>query len=167
MTIDTHIDPVTERALTPSEVVARVRALVRSSLAGLVLEGEVSNRSTSGRGHLYFKVADADSAVACVAWKGMRGGLRVEPEDGQRVRVSVREGAYYGEKLLLVACQVEPIGEGALLERARKLLAQLAAEGLCEAARKRPLPRFPRACRAGRRGTERPDRGACTTPGRA
>lgn len=133
-----------EVALTPSQALARVKAVVKG-IGGFVLEGEVSNRSTSSSGHLYFKVKDADSAVACVAWKGVRGRLVTDPQDGQRVRVMVKEGSYYGEKLNFVVSQVEPVGEGALLERARLLLEKLTHEGLCDAAHKKPLPRFPRS----------------------
>ena len=76
-------------------------------------------------------------------WKGQVRGLAVQPADtGMEVIVT---GTHHHlsrprRKYQIVIETMEPAGVGALLAQLERLKAKLAAEGLFEAARKRPLP---------------------------
>jgi len=131
--------------LSPSALVRRARELIERHFPLLWVEGELSNVSRPGSGHLYFSLKDAQAQVRCAMFKPKSTFLRFRPADGQRVLARVRVGLYEarGEFQLIVE-HMEPAGEGALLREFAELKARLAAEGLFEAALKRPLPRLPR-----------------------
>ncbi|MEO8703458.1 MAG: exodeoxyribonuclease VII large subunit [Kofleriaceae bacterium] len=113
---------------------------------GLVwLEGEVTQASIPSSGHLYFSLQDRGSVLAAVMWGRDVARLRFKIEAGQRLRVRGRLGVYERDgKMQLYADFAEPAGAGAEAIALEQLKAKLAAEGLFAAARKRPLPRFPR-----------------------
>ncbi|HLL23127.1 MAG TPA: exodeoxyribonuclease VII large subunit [Kofleriaceae bacterium] len=113
---------------------------------GLVwLEGEVTQASTPASGHLYFALCDRGSVLSAIMWSRdvVRVRFRIEP--GQRLRVRGRLGVYDRDgKMQLYADFAEPAGAGAEAVALEQLKAKLAAEGIFAAAKKRPLPRFPR-----------------------
>lgn len=136
-----------QMAFSVSELTAYIKRLIDRDevLAQVSVRGEISNFTRHRSGHLYFALKDEASQLACVCFRGDATRLGFEPADGQRViahgNVTVYEprGAYQ-----LVVRALVPDGEGALAEAIARLRARLAAEGLFEPARKRPLPRFPR-----------------------
>jgi len=136
------------RLVTVSELTAHLRALIESDpfLGGLWVRGEVSNFRRASSGHCYFTLKDAGAAVRTVLFRSRGRFLSFTPENGMAVRVrgyvSVfdKDGVYQ-----LYAEEIEPDGTGALHRALEQLKARLAAEGLFDSARKRPLPRFP-AC---------------------
>jgi exodeoxyribonuclease VII large subunit len=109
------------------------------------VEGEVSNHRKQASGHQYFTLKDAQSQVACV-WFA-RGGWRKQTaiQDGMQVRVCGRLAVYEvrGQYQINVG-HVEAAGAGLLQARFEALKRKLAAEGLFDPARKKPLPPFPR-----------------------
>ena len=120
---------------------------------GLVwLEGEVaqtSNRlargSAPGGGHVYFALTDKGSVLSAVMWASSAQRLRFTIEPGQRLRVRGRLGVYDRDgKMQLYVDFAEPAGLGADALALEQLKQKLAAEGMFAAAKKRPLPRFPR-----------------------
>jgi len=124
--------------------VSRLNAEVRGVLEGLPslwVEGEVSNLARPASGHLYFTLKDAGAQVRCAMWRTRAATLGARLEDGLQVLVRARVGLYEprGEYQLIVEHAV-PSGDGALRRRFEALRAALAAEGLFDAARKRPLP---------------------------
>src|SRR5260370_3690923 len=96
-------------------------------------------------GHCYFTLKDAEAQLPCVFFKNARmlsaaPGLR----DGMAIAANGRISLYERDgKLQLYVEDVELIGEGALFLRFEQLKARLAAEGLFDASRKRPLPASP------------------------
>jgi exodeoxyribonuclease VII large subunit len=114
-------------------------------LADLWVAGEVSNCSRAPSGHIYFTLKDAESQLRCVLWRDKAARLSYLPQNGAAVVVhgyiSVYEvqGTYQ-----LYVDTVQPEGLGVLYQQFEALKQKLQAEGLFEAARKRPLPRFPR-----------------------
>jgi exodeoxyribonuclease VII large subunit len=137
---------VAEReVLTPSALNRLVRDLVEDALPLIWIEGEISNLSRPGSGHLYFTLKDSAAQVRCAMFKPRSTWLRFKPMDGMHVlargRVSLYEAR--GEFQLLVE-HLEEAGEGALRREFELLKARLAAEGLFATERKRPLPRFAR-----------------------
>jgi exodeoxyribonuclease VII large subunit len=131
--------------MTVSQLTALVKQALQASLPSTVhVVGEISNFKRHGSGHLYFTLKDAGGELSCVMWRSAAEGLKFRPEDGMEaiatgtVDVFERSGRYQ-----LYARKLEPRGIGALELAFRQLCEKLAKEGLFEAGRKRPLPRFP------------------------
>ena len=143
--------PPDDRPVSSREHPLGIAELVRfagrtlDGLGLLWLEGEVSQVSKPGSGHVYFALRDKDAVLTCVMWGRDAARLRFRIEAGQRLRVRGRLGVYDRDgKMQLYADFAEPAGLGAEALALEQLKAKLAAEGLFAAARKRPLPRFPR-----------------------
>jgi exodeoxyribonuclease VII large subunit len=133
------------RVLTVSELNALARGLIEEAFPSVWVEGEISNLRRYPSGHTYFTLKDAGAQIAAVLFRGASAGLRFRPEDGLKVltrgRVSLYEprGGYQ-----IIVEDLEPAGLGALQLAFEQLKKRLAAEGLFDAARKRPLPLLPR-----------------------
>jgi exodeoxyribonuclease VII large subunit len=132
--------------------VAALLQLLSSTLAqrfgDVTVEGEIAGFTRASSGHCYFSLKDADGAPALLRMALFRrsaAALRFAPQDGQRVKVRGRIAVYEPRgELQFVAESMEPAGAGALYEQFLRLKAQLEAEGLFDAARKRALPAFAR-----------------------
>lgn len=114
-------------------------------LWGLWVRGEISNWKLYPSGHAYFTLKDEHAQVKCVMWRTYVQRLRFQPQNGMqvlaggRVEVYERDGVYQ-----LYVSEMEPAGLGALHQAFEQLKQKLAAEGLFDQGRKRPLPRLPR-----------------------
>lgn len=133
------------RALTVTEVTLQIKDLLEGEFPDLWVQGEISNFKAHSSGHWYFTLKDANAQLQCVCFRMSNRLIRFRPEDGLEVyargRVSVYEKR--GEYRLLVSF-LEPVGVGSLQLAFEQLKARLAAEGLFDPARKRPLPLIPR-----------------------
>ncbi len=138
--------PIAAReVLTPSSLNRLARDLIEDALPLIWLEGEVSNFTRSGPGHLYFSLKDSAAFVRCAMFKPRSTWLRFKPADGMHVVARGRVTLYEARgEFQLVVEHLEEAGEGALRREFELLKARLAAEGLFDPARKRPLPRFAR-----------------------
>ncbi|HEV2540408.1 MAG TPA: exodeoxyribonuclease VII large subunit [Frateuria sp.] len=131
--------------LTPSMLNRLVRGLLEDALPLVWIEGELCNVSRPASGHLYFTLKDAGAQVRAAMFKPKSGWLRFKPADGMHVLVRARVGLYEPRgEFQLVAEHMELAGEGVLRRQFEQLKARLDAEGLFEASRKRPLPRYAR-----------------------
>lgn len=130
---------------TVSRLNREARLLLEHGLPALWLEGELSNFARPSSGHWYFSLKDDAAQVRCAMFRGANSRVRVVPRDGLHVLVRARVGLYEprGEYQLVVE-QLEDAGEGALRRRYEELKGRLEAEGLFDAAAKRPIPRLPR-----------------------
>lgn len=128
-----------------SRLNAEVRAVLEGSFPLLWVAGEISNLATPRSGHLYFSLKDAHAQVRCALFRAKRQLLRFSPGDGDQVLVRARISFYEprGDFQLIVE-HLEPAGAGAAQREFEALKQRLQAEGLFDAARKRPLPAFPR-----------------------
>lgn len=139
--------PVRDREVyTVSRLNREVRGLLEGSLGSIWLEGELSNLARPASGHWYFSLKDEGAQVRCAMFRQRNSRLGLVPRDGMQVLVRARVGLYEprGEYQLVVE-HLEEAGEGELRRRFEALKRQLAAEGLFETARKRPLPPLPAA----------------------
>jgi exodeoxyribonuclease VII large subunit len=127
-----------------SELTGQIAAILEGSFEDISLEGEVSNYRPAQSGHLYFTLKDARSQIRCVCFRDQARGLRFRPEDGLQVTVRGSLGVYEprGEYQIYVS-HIEPVGAGALQLAFDQLKKKLAAEGLFDEARKKPLPVLP------------------------
>jgi len=141
---DDHAAPP-RHILTPSTLNRLVRGLLEDALPLVWIEGELSNVARPASGHLYFTLKDSGAQVRCAMFRPKSAALRFKPVDGMQVLLRARVGLYEPRgEFQLVAEQMEPAGEGALQRAFEQLKAKLDAEGLFDAARKRPLPRYAR-----------------------
>jgi exodeoxyribonuclease VII large subunit len=139
--------PLAARRIWPvRELVQQVCEQVEQEYANIWVEGEISNCRPAPSGHLYFTLKDADAQLPVVLFRRQALLLRFKPEDGLHALVRGRVSVYAQRgQLQLVGEAIEPVGAGSLQLAFEQLKAKLKAEGLFEAARKRPLPAFPRS----------------------
>ncbi|HEY3345831.1 MAG TPA: exodeoxyribonuclease VII large subunit [Anaerolineaceae bacterium] len=133
--------------LSVSEVTRYLKQLLESDevLQEVWVEGEVSNLSRPGSGHLYFTLKDQGASLRCVVWRGTAQRMRTQPQDGALMQAHGSIGVYEaGGQYQLYVDQLRPAGEGALFAEFMRLKAQLDAEGLFDPERKRPIPASPR-----------------------
>jgi len=134
-----------ERILTVSDLTADVRGLLEEGFSGIWVEGEISNHRLPGSGHHYFTLKDEFAQLACVLFRGAASRLTAPLRDGLQVQVCGSLTVYEARgQYQLVVQTVQPKGHGELQARFEELKQRLAAEGLFEAGRKKPLPPFPR-----------------------
>jgi len=132
------------RALTVSELTARIRDLLAKNFTELSVEGEISNCREAQSGHLYFTLKDEKAQIRCVWFKQDRRGVKFRVEDGLKVtlRGSISVYEQRGEYQIYVE-SMEPLGVGALQLAFGQLKKRLEAEGLFDAKHKKPLPLLP------------------------
>jgi exodeoxyribonuclease VII large subunit len=136
------------RIYTVGEVTDYIKSRLRgdSTLQDLWVRGEVSNyRGPHPSGHLYFSLKDRESVLPCAMFRPDRGGLSFELKEGLRVLARGEIDVYKPRgSYQLIVREMKPDGLGELFLRYQQLREKLKKEGLFEAARKRPLPPFPR-----------------------
>jgi exodeoxyribonuclease VII large subunit len=139
-------DPApSRRVLTVGELTARIRGLLEGSLFEVWVEGELSNCRVWTTGHLYFTLKDRAAQIRGVMFRSSLARLRFTPQDGLRVVARGRITVYDPKGEYQVLCEhLEPEGLGARQLAFDQVKARLAAEGLFDAGRKRPLPSLPR-----------------------
>ena len=132
------------QVFTVAEVNAAIRALLDENFQDIRISGEISGCKVPASGHCYFTLKERDSQLSCVCYRTSLRYLRCKPRDGLQVLARGRIDVYEqrGQYQFLVEA-IEPQGHGALQLAFEQLKKKLAMEGLFEAARKRPLPRFP------------------------
>lgn len=131
------------RVRTVSEVSRAIRERVRSDegLRDLWVEGEVGRVTVSTAGHAYFTLKDARAQLQCVWFRDERVRSPFQPQTGLQVVAHGRLDLFEPQGALqLYVESVQPSGLGNLALRFEQTKARLAAEGLFDAARKRPLP---------------------------
>jgi exodeoxyribonuclease VII large subunit len=133
--------------LSVSQVSRYMKELLETDeiLQDVWVRGEVSGYRMYPSGHCYFTLKDAEAQLPCVFFKNARmRSAAPELRDGMAIAANGRISLYERDgKLQLYVEDVELIGEGALFLRFEQLKARLAAEGLFDASRKRPLPASP------------------------
>ncbi len=131
--------------LTVSALTLLIKEVVEGTFPAVWVSGEISNFSRPQSGHCYLTLKDDEAQLRAVIWRGTAATVRCDLHDGLEVicrghlDVYAARGSYQ-----LVIEEVHPKGLGALEQALRKLRERLAAEGLFDKARKRPLPAFPR-----------------------
>src|SRR5215212_8880432 len=129
---------------TVTELAFALKRTVEEAYGLLRVRGELSGYKRAGSGHLYFILKDEKACIDAVAWRGSVPKLAFEPADGLEVICTGRLTTYPGRsKYQLVVERIEPAGMGALMALLEERRKELAAEGLFDAARKRPLPFLP------------------------
>lgn len=129
---------------TVSELSGAVKRVIEGEFGLVRVRGEVGRVSRPASGHLYFDLKDDRSVIAAISWKGQVAKMQVRPEEGMEVVATGRMTTFPGQsKYQLIVEDVAPAGAGALMAMLEKRKAALAAEGLFEAGRKKPIPFLP------------------------
>ncbi|OIQ98396.1 exodeoxyribonuclease 7 large subunit [mine drainage metagenome] len=127
-----------------SEVSQALKRTVEQTFEHVRVKGEISGFKRHSSGHLYFALKDAEAVLDAVCWRGSAARLALTPEDGMEVVASGRLTTYPGRsKYQMVVERLELAGQGALLKLLEDRKRKLAAEGLFEAGRKKPIPFLP------------------------
>ncbi len=132
--------------ISVSELSGAIKRTVEDAFGYVRVRGEVSGyRGPSASGHVYFGLKDHSAKIDAVIWKGVFGRMRVRPEEGLEVIAAGKVSTFPGSsKYQLIIESLEPAGVGALLAQLEERRKRLAAEGLFDPARKKPLPYLPR-----------------------
>ncbi len=142
--MDIQVD-APKKVYTVSELTRHIRFTLENAFGSVWIEGEISNFTHHGSGHMYFSLKDAEASLQAAMFRQENGRLRFVPQDGLKVicrgRVSVwpPRGQYQ-----LVVDAMEPKGLGALQAAFEQLKEKLGREGLFDAGRKKPIPFLPR-----------------------
>ncbi|MGH6941722.1 exodeoxyribonuclease VII large subunit [Hypericibacter sp.] len=127
-----------------SEISRAVKSTLEENFQRIRVRGEVSKPNYHGSGHLYFSLKDEDAVIDAVCWRGTVGRLKLKIEHGMELIATGRISSYPGSsKYQIIIDSVELAGEGALLKLLEERRKKLAAEGLFDEARKKPLPMLP------------------------
>ncbi len=129
---------------TVSELSGAVKRVIEGEFGLVRVRGEVGRVSRPASGHLYFDLKDDRSVIAAISWKGQVAKMQVRPEEGMEVIATGRMTTFPGQsKYQLIVDDMAPAGAGALMAMLDKRRLALQAEGLFDAARKRPIPYLP------------------------
>jgi exodeoxyribonuclease VII large subunit len=129
---------------TVSELSGAVKRVIEGEFGLVRVRGEIGRVSRPASGHFYFDLKDDRSVLAAICWKGQIGRLQVKPEEGMEVVATGRLTTFPGQsKYQMIVEDIAPAGMGALMALLEKRRQALAAEGLFDAARKKPIPFLP------------------------
>jgi exodeoxyribonuclease VII large subunit len=127
-----------------SEITELIKGVLEDGFSGVVVEGEISNWRPAGSGHVYFTLKDRQAMLQAVLFRGRASRLDFAPTDGMLVRAEGSLSVYAARGQYQLVCDsLVRAGQGDILALLEERKRRLAAEGLFDPERKRPLPRFP------------------------
>jgi exodeoxyribonuclease VII large subunit len=132
------------RVFSVTELTGLVKRTLEGQFGEIWVAGEVSNLRHQASGHSYFTLKDAGAQLSCVLFRNQGRIYRDLLEDGRKINLRGQLTVYEPRgRYQIIVAEIELQGLGALQQAFERLKARLAAEGLFDPARKRPLPRFP------------------------
>ncbi|MBL8580128.1 MAG: exodeoxyribonuclease VII large subunit [Mesorhizobium sp.] len=131
---------------TVSEISNALKRTVEDTFGHVRVRGEISGyRGPHSSGHAYFGLKDDKAKIDAVVWRTTMQRLKFKPEEGMEVIATGKLTTYPGKSSYqIVIDNLEPAGAGALMALLEERKKRLAAEGLFDRERKRPLPYMPR-----------------------
>ena len=143
--LDNLLTPSPDQVLKVTALTRLIKGQLEENFARVWVQGEVSNLRKQSSGHIYFSLKDAGSQLPCAFFARDAARQSFDLEDGMEVLllgdISVFEP--HGRYQLIAKIAIQS-GEGRLQLEFDRLKRKLAAEGLFDAARKKPLPILPR-----------------------
>lgn len=131
-------------AYTVAELSQKLKSTIEDRFSYVKVRGEIGECKLHSSGHLYLSLKDENALLAAVCWRGQVSRLGLKPAQGMDVVCSGRLTTYPGQsKYQLVVEKMELAGVGAILQLLEERRKKLAAEGLFDPARKKPLPFLP------------------------
>ena len=133
-------------ALSVTELVCRLKQTVEVNVGEQSVVGEIGSCKAASSGHIYFTLKDAHCQLQCALYAFRARSLRLRLREGMQVELRGKATVWEGRgSLQFIVDSVKEAGIGTLQQQFEALKARLAAEGLFEPARKRPIPRFPQS----------------------
>jgi len=127
-----------------SDLSNALKRTVEDAFSFVRVRGEISGFKRASSGHMYLALKDDKAVIDGVCWRGQAAKLGLVPEDGMEVIVTGRLTTFPGRsKYQIVIETMEVAGEGALLKLLEERKKKLAAEGLFDPERKKPIPFLP------------------------
>ena len=128
-----------------SQITSLIKEILESSFQTITIEGEISNWRPSSSGHIYFTLKDNLSQIKAVIFRSAAYKLSFNPKDGDKVRCTGNLTVYAAQgNYQIIISKMEPVGTGNILQMLEERKQKLAAEGLFDSEKKRPLPLFPK-----------------------
>jgi exodeoxyribonuclease VII large subunit len=138
------LKPPAQRSFTVSQITGLIKDLLEQTLPNVTVEGVVSNWRPASSGHCYFSLKDEEALLSAVMFRGRMATLSFQPADGLKVKATGNISVYPKRGNYQLICEsLQASGEGEILAMLEKRKRQLAAQGLFDAERKKPLPLFP------------------------
>lgn len=136
------IEPPAEVIYSVTDLSLKLRDHLKDHFSSVIVQGEIADfKGIHRSGHLYFALKDSTSQIRAVMWKGSLSKVPFKVEGGLEVIIRGKLDFYGGSgSMQIVVEHMEPVGIGALQLKFEQLKEKLRAEGLFDAARKRPLP---------------------------
>lgn len=133
------------KVYTVSELTDLIRELLEQKYPSVWIQGEISNLRPAPSGHLYFTLKDDAAQIRCVMFRLQSRFLKFRIHDGLQVTAWGRLSVYGARgEYQLILDTIEPLGLGGLMLAFEQLKEKLAAEGLFDSDRKKPIPPFPK-----------------------
>jgi exodeoxyribonuclease VII large subunit len=130
--------------MSVSELAGLLKRTIEEAYGFVRVRGELGRVVVAKSGHLYFDIKDDKATINSVMWKGQAARLPFRPEEGLEVVAEGKLSTYPGRSnYQLIAERMRPAGVGALMQLLEERKKKLAAEGLFDAARKKPIPYLP------------------------
>jgi exodeoxyribonuclease VII large subunit len=125
-----------------SEASRLIKGVMEQTFSDIRIRGELSQIKRAESGHTYMTIKDADAAISAIIWRATPIPMRLE--EGMEVVATGRITTYPARSnYQIIVANIELAGVGALLKMLEDRKQKLAAEGLFDAARKKPIPPFP------------------------
>ncbi len=125
-----------------SDASALLKNVVETAFPRIKIRGELSQITRATSGHIYMTIKDSGAAISVIVWRGTP--LNFKLEDGLEVIITGRFTTYPARSnYQIIASEIEMAGIGAILKMLEERKQKLAAEGLFDEARKKPLPKLP------------------------
>lgn len=126
-----------------TDAAALLKGVVETAFPCIRIRGELSQITRASSGHMYMTIKDAGAAISAIIWRGTPVNFKLE--DGMEVIITGRLTTYPARSnYQIIVNEIEMAGVGAILKMLEARKQKLAAEGLFDAARKKPLPKLPR-----------------------
>jgi exodeoxyribonuclease VII large subunit len=130
---------------TVSELSFALKRTLEDAYGYVRVRAEIGRVTNPGSGHCYFDLKDDRCVISAVMWRSNFSRLRIKPQQGLEVVVTGKVTTFPGQsKYQILVESLEPAGVGALMALLEERKKKLAAEGLFDQARKKPLPFLPR-----------------------
>ncbi|MDR0741189.1 MAG: exodeoxyribonuclease VII large subunit [Rickettsiales bacterium] len=127
-----------------SDAAGLLKNVVEAAFPIIKIRGELSQITRAASGHIYMTIKDSGAAISVIIWRGTP--LSFKPEEGMEVIITGKFTTYPARSnYQIIAGEIEMAGAGAILKMLEERKKKLAAEGLFDASRKKPLPRLPQA----------------------
>jgi exodeoxyribonuclease VII large subunit len=137
---------IQSKVLSVSQVARTIKSLIEDGLPEVWVRGEISNFVRAASGHCYFSLKDESSQVRCVLFRSRMSNIEFEISDGLEVELLASPSMFEKRgEFQLIAQLVRKSGRGRLFELYEAQKRKLAAEGLFDTSKKRPLAQFPKS----------------------